>query len=162
MSKRKNLTGQQFGNLLVLEYAYSDQRGRTYWRCKCICDEVSCVRIDNLNSGHTSSCGKPDCCSPKQLQKNKVFVDYKRRAKTKQISFTFSYEEFDKLTSLPCAYCGESDLNYRGVDRINSNLGYDPTNCVPCCEKCNRSKFTLSKEEFFKHIDKIYNYSIAV
>lgn len=33
MNKRKDLTGQRFGRLVVLDYSHSDRHGQTYWRC---------------------------------------------------------------------------------------------------------------------------------
>lgn len=43
-----------------------------------------------------------------------------------------------------------------GIDRINSNKGYEKDNCVSCCPICNRMKLDLSLEDFYAHIEKIY------
>ena len=51
-----------------------------------------------------------------------------------------------------CHYCGESDWTKLGVDRKDSSLPHTPENCVPCCDCCNKKKYTTSYEEF---IDKI-------
>ena len=57
----KDLTGQTFGKLTVIERADSrlDKYGRkvAYWRCKCLCGKVTEVRGAELTSGHTKSCG---------------------------------------------------------------------------------------------------------
>ena len=48
----KNLTGERFGRLLVLDYA-----GASTWRCRCDCGAETTVKTDLLNSGKTRSCG---------------------------------------------------------------------------------------------------------
>ena len=57
----KDLTGQTFGKLTVIERADSrlDKYGRkvAYWRCKCLCGKITEVRSAELTSGHTKSCG---------------------------------------------------------------------------------------------------------
>lgn len=60
---KKDLTGQVFGRLKVLERAsdYVDPHGNPYpcWKCECSCNEhrVIVVRGADLKSGHTKSCG---------------------------------------------------------------------------------------------------------
>lgn len=39
-----------------------------------------------------------------------------------------------------CFYCNESDWKKLGVDRVNSSIGHIPTNCTPCCLRCNNHK----------------------
>ena len=56
MGKFKNLTGQKFGRLIVLERA--ENIGRyTAWKCQCECGEILIVRGNALTSGTTKSCG---------------------------------------------------------------------------------------------------------
>lgn len=60
--KYKDLTGQTFGELNVLEYAYTKrtERGasRIYWLCECQrCGKRKTVRSDCLTTGNTRSCG---------------------------------------------------------------------------------------------------------
>lgn len=54
----KNLTGQTFGKLLVLEP--TDKRtnkGNVIWKCKCSCNRIVYIDSQNLLNGHTQSCG---------------------------------------------------------------------------------------------------------
>lgn len=58
----KNLTGQQFGQLIVLNRntTYSKDnnlKSKGYWDCKCICGKIITVQTHNLTSGNTKSCG---------------------------------------------------------------------------------------------------------
>lgn len=68
-----------------------------------------------------------------------------------------SFEQYKKIVSTPCVYCGESEKN-RGIDRVNSSGGYTVENANSCCEMCNRAKWMFNIKDFLKHIDKIYNY----
>ena len=53
----KNLTGQSFGRLTVIEFVEQDKHRNCMWRCKCICGNFTTVTGGNLTSGHTTSCG---------------------------------------------------------------------------------------------------------
>lgn len=76
--------------------------------------------------------------SMKRLLKN-----YVRMCKRKNVYWELSIEQFHKLTSQACKYCGKPPLQvsrsytYNGIDRLNPKQGYIPDNCVPCCKECN-------------------------
>jgi len=57
VSKVKNLVGERFGRLVVVERAEDSKSGATRWRCRCDCGEVRIVYRGHLRSGHTASCG---------------------------------------------------------------------------------------------------------
>lgn len=52
----KDLTGQRFGRLEVLEFAYTKDK-KNYWKCRCECGNICCVNTANLTNGTTVSCG---------------------------------------------------------------------------------------------------------
>jgi len=54
----KDLTGQTFNRLTVLEFAYR-KNGRTFWWCECSCSAKTrlLVRADCLQDDNTQSCG---------------------------------------------------------------------------------------------------------
>lgn len=54
--KPLNLTGQRFGQLVVLGPA-ENIGNRTAWRCQCDCGRTITARTGHLRSGHISSCG---------------------------------------------------------------------------------------------------------
>lgn len=56
-NRKKDLTGQKFGKLTVLESTKERQGGAIMWRCLCDCGMETLVSTGNLTSGHTSSCG---------------------------------------------------------------------------------------------------------
>lgn len=57
--KYKDLTGRQFGNIIVENYAESDKHGKAYWNCYCLCNpsRIYKIRGASLLSGNTLSCG---------------------------------------------------------------------------------------------------------
>lgn len=61
MGKFKDLTGQKFGMLTVVERAettISDSgRKRTMWKCRCDCGNEFNVVADSLTGGKQISCG---------------------------------------------------------------------------------------------------------
>jgi hypothetical protein len=78
--------------------------------------------------------------------------------KRRGIPSNITFEEWCIFVVNPCHYCtGSLAETGFGVDRIDSNLGYEQDNLVPCCYICNIMKSTLSTEEFFRHIEKIRN-----
>lgn len=103
-------------------------------------------------------------------------ASYKRRGKS--IPFLLTLEHIKAICKLPCAYCklepsiklysqawvkGEDGIRKRiytdevrllwsGIDRVNSTLGYEPGNCVPCCKFCNYAKQDSSLAEFIERI----------
>ncbi len=83
------------------------------------------------------------------------FSIYKRKAKSRNISFSLTLEEFSLLWQIPCTYCG-IDIKTCGIDRINSSSGYTPNNIVSCCEQCNFGKLNHSLEYFISQIKKLY------
>lgn len=88
---------------------------------------------------------------------------YKNNANHRKIEFELSVEEFDNITKQPCYYCGQHSNTYLnmpfcGIDRINSNIGYVITNCVPCCETCNTMKSDRSLEDWIHHMQQILSH----
>lgn len=72
-------------------------------------------------------------------------------------SFNISYKDFlEKFWNKPCHYCGDI-IDGGGIDRVDSSVGYEIDNCVPCCGTCNRLKMNLTLSDFFSQINKIYN-----
>lgn len=53
--------------------------------------------------------------------------------------WSLSYEEFNKLVSQLCYYCGGSLPEVGcGLDRIDNKKGYHLDNVLPACYTCNR------------------------
>lgn len=72
------------------------------------------------------------------------YAQYMRSAANRGIAFELSSEEFKGIVCKPCFYCdtfttGESI----GIDRFDNSKGYTIDNCRPCCDICNRMKWTF-------------------
>ena len=58
MGKRKDLTGNRFGRLVVIEKTTGRTRnGNIKWKCLCDCGKEAFVSTTSLNSENTKSCG---------------------------------------------------------------------------------------------------------
>lgn len=52
----RDLTGQRFGRLTIIEYAYTKNQ-KNYWKCQCDCGNICYVQTSWLTNGTTVSCG---------------------------------------------------------------------------------------------------------
>lgn len=86
------------------------------------------------------------------------YRSYLNRANKKSMAFDLSIEEFEKILSMQCVYCG--GYNRMTIDRIDSSGGYTQDNVQPCCNKCNMMKYTHDHADFLDHILKIYKHSL--
>lgn len=55
--KKRDLAGELFGRLRVLEQGPHAPDGTITWRCRCLCGTTRIVRACSLTSGRTRSCG---------------------------------------------------------------------------------------------------------
>lgn len=53
----KDLTGQNFGQLTVLEYTGSDKSRSAIWKCVCDCGNIVNAKGSELCRGRITSCG---------------------------------------------------------------------------------------------------------
>ena len=57
MSRLIDITGQRYGNLVVIERDENCKGRNVYWKCRCDCGKITSVLSCNLKSGKTCSCG---------------------------------------------------------------------------------------------------------
>ena len=164
---------KKFGRLLVVKEVETDLAGGTRWLCRCDCGNEKIIRQSHLPD--TQSCG---CLFREQVEKmtltegeascRYLYRNYKRQAPERGLSFTLNFEQFKKLTSGKCHYCGDKPhykakphkysnggYVYNGIDRVDNNIGYEMDNCVSCCFVCNSMKKAYSYDKFTEHIKKI-------
>lgn len=170
-----DLVGKQFGYLTVNKIAFS-KKNKKFWHCECKCGEKIITFTAQLTSGKTKSCGclhreKVRTCSYGEAAFNKLYNSYNRQAKKRNLVFNLTKEDFKNLTKGNCYYCGNppsmiwkeegqlwGEYIYNGVDRLNSKIGYETPNCVPCCKTHNRMKSDLSIEEFIAACKEVVNH----
>lgn len=57
ISKKINIIGQRFGNLVVIDEALSDPSGFAKWKCLCDCGNFRIARGTDLRAGIVTHCG---------------------------------------------------------------------------------------------------------
>lgn len=102
----------------------------------------------------------------------KKVQSYQSSAKRRGYDWRLSEDEAIKLMLSNCHYCSappgnthrdcnkhaflkERSFVYSGIDRVDNTMGYTIDNCVPCCITCNRSKGTLTMEEWGDWINRL-------
>jgi hypothetical protein len=89
------------------------------------------------------------------------------RKNAKRRNFSWDVPDLDiaKMLLQECYYCGKApqidndDYNpYNGIDRVNSDFGYEPGNVQTCCRRCNVAKGNMSHSQFISLIRMIHNY----
>ena len=175
---KKDLKGQPFGEWTVLEYigvvdhvrTDTASRNRKYylWLCECSCGIRKKVFQHNLIRKLSTSCGhtRNSPRLPGEIPaRNRLLRAYKNNAKTRGLDWNLSDEQFFKITKRNCVYCGlhptmiqkswsgsrRETYIYNGVDRQNNKQGYNPGNCVPCCQVCQRGKMDMDYLDFIEH-----------
>lgn len=104
ISNFKDLTGQKFGRLTVLDRLHNYHEKNACWLCVCECGNLAKVNTPNLRSGRTMSCG----CLRKEV--NTKHGKYNTRL-------------YD-IWAMNNGY--KSNLT---IDRIDVNGNYEPNNC---------------------------------
>ncbi len=84
MSKKKNITGQKFERLTVIEEAGKNKNGCIRWKCKCDCGNEDIVTGSNLRNRNVQSCG----CLRKEKQKKKVTKHGQSTSKGQSLVYT--------------------------------------------------------------------------
>lgn len=100
--------------------------------------------------------------NPNRKHIDQRYPEYKTNAKRRGINFYLTSEQFAEIVNCPCHYCDgfSVDRNIKsrgnGIDRKNSNMGYEKDNCVPCCSTCNFIKNNMGYGDFIKYIKQVY------
>lgn len=82
---------------------------------------------------------------------------YNLCAKQRNIEMHLNEDDIYRIVTQDCYICGhiDTDGDYNGIDRIDSNKAYQRDNCKACCATCNYLKNDLNIVEFITHIIKI-------
>lgn len=180
-----DMIGLKYNRLTVVsksDKAHTKGDTSSMWNCVCDCGSLLVVSRRSLLSDRIMSCG----CLRLELNRkqakdrrrpgieaplNRLYKRYKWNSEDRGFVFELTKEDFHNIIKMDCFYCGDEPsqkektirnndiehiLIYNGVDRINSNVGYNLDNCVPCCGVCNLMKQDLSVQSFYDKIQKIY------
>lgn len=73
------------------------------------------------------------------------------------IKFLLTKQEYDDILTYACYYCGDTNSDQIGIDRIMSDGHYTTGNVKPCCGICNMIKYSYDLPTFLHHVNKIIN-----
>lgn len=180
----------KYNNWTILKEMPSENNKKMVWcQCKCGKEfNVVLSNLKNGTSKRCRYC-KSDKSKKNQYKKpigmanaNHIFLSYKLHAKRRNLEFKLSFEDFLKFTKDKCHYCGRLEISeidlkwcngdkkgqsrcngsykYNGIDRIDSDKGYNKENCVTCCGQCNWAKSDSKYEDFINWIKCLINYNM--
>ncbi|QBZ81605.1 hypothetical protein pclt_cds_1019 [Pandoravirus celtis] len=125
--------------------------------------EVSAF-LDKCRDVRSVATAGPPALSPEQVEllprtaketnRKTILRGYKRGAIRRGLEYQLADDDFMRLLDAPCHYCWTAK---GGVDRMDNNIGYLPSNSVPCCGVCNHMKHTYSVEEFVQQCVRVAN-----
>ena len=176
--RESDYIGKRFGHLTAIKQTktYKNKKGstnqrRAIWQFQCDCGNVVEKVLTFIKKQKNPSCG----CKREANEASLIKIEYskyKASAKSRELSFNISIEDFESIIKRNCHYCNESpkkrhskyfnvELFSHGIDRVDSSLGYELENCVTCCKNCNYMKSDSSVQEFISQIIKVYKYQKA-
>lgn len=146
-SRHKDLTGNRFGALMVLEHHSVNK-----WLCLCDCGALAIASTSNLNRGKSISCGNKE-------------IHRKGRKRQKVILYRSAHTRLQtdrgRASSYVCVDCPNTaedwSYNYSDPDALVSGLtdslgllySLDSKHYSPRCKVCHRN-FDLSMVEYRK------------
>lgn len=161
MPRKNTRLGRKFGRLTTVTWI---PEANSYL-CKCDCGGEKIVKNSQLGFG-TNSCG---CLrteeysrrggGPRRMRLNAIGRYYRRNATVRGLYWDLTNEQFEKVITNPCTYCGgEGSLgfNFTGIDRVDNTAGYTIENVQPACKRCNQARNNIDMPEFLDLIRKIY------
>lgn len=134
-----------------------------------------CLRKEFLNhSGNQYACYPDRKIAIMRVQ----YSHLNKRHKKFDGGNILTFESFVEKSNSECKYCGvefskelqdtaghskknkrfsDTIVKVNGIDRLNSKIGYTEENTVACCITCNYAKASLSEEQFYIWIKRVYN-----
>lgn len=153
----RDLTGERFGRLTVIQRAGSNKDRRSTWLVKCDCGNEKIVAYNALTSGNTRSCGcllkeimqERHLCPPSQYKHGATRHRQNERlyriwTNMKQRCLNPNNHGFPNYGGRGITVCDEWLHDYPAfrdwamnngysddltIDRIDNNAGYSPDNC---------------------------------
>lgn len=143
----KDLTGQKFGRLTVIERAENDKNGSTRWLCRCECGNEKIIEGGHLRSHKIKSCG---CLLTDVLIKRNythgmtntrlfhIWQGIKNRCYNKNFEH---YKHYGERGITTCKEWKDNFMSFYNwsmnngyeehltIDRIDVNGNYEPSNC---------------------------------
>lgn len=80
--------------------------------------------------------------------------EYRRNARTRGITWMLTKAQFESHWGEPCFWCGEEFEGF-GIDRYDSDIGYEDGNTFSCCSMCNFMKRNYKVSDWLKKMVRI-------
>lgn len=152
MSAVKNMVGQRFGRLIVIERCGSTPTGIATWKCKCDCGSICVIEGAKMRTGNTKSCG----CLNRDSSRDRRTTHGKSQTRLyaiweamKQRCFDMSNKNYSRYGGRGITVCEEWRNDFQAfydwamasgydqgakrnectIDRIDNDKGYSPDNC---------------------------------
>ena len=143
----KDLTGQKFGRLTVIERAENGKNGSTRWLCRCECGNEKIIEGGHLRSNKIKSCGclltdiLIDRNHTHGMTNTRLFHIWQG---IKNRCFNKNFEHYKHYGERGITICKEWKDNFMSfydwamangykdvltIDRIDVNGNYEPSNC---------------------------------
>ncbi len=172
--KLTNEVGNKYGKLLVIERA-ENYGTLARWKCICDCGNTCIVKGSELRNKRVKACGCRRALKFGEASFNSAYSAMKFSATQKRKkNWTLTKEQVREIITSACYYCGAKPSQvskggtkpngvfiHNGIDRLDSDIGYEFENCVPCCKRCNFAKHIMSVDEFKEWIISIYTHFIT-
>lgn len=157
MVKLIDLTGQTFGQLVVLAREGVDSTGKTTWRLRCACNSETVATGLNLKKNVTKSCG---CLKHRKGEANPRYkpIPLEVRRERKRAGAQFRHWRVGVLERCPvCLRCGaDTDLHVHHLKGSHEHpqLRFDPLNGITLCAKCHTQfHVTFGRRKGFTEMD---------
>lgn len=167
--------GQTYGYLTAIEKTGTDKWHAVQWKFMCDCGTEVTRTGSKVARGEFTHCG---CRTASYIQRDGWrFVSTDRPKAAARITWRqhfddgLSFEDFLRISQLPCHYCGTTELTcyrthksgeevfrYNSIDRKDPTLDHSLENVVPACKDCQFNKQSMGYQEFRDWIQRVHSH----
>lgn len=160
--KKLDLTGQRYGRLLVVEFAYKTDRGQAVWKCLCDCGAYKDIRLSSLRGEESLSCGcrKKEPNLANTTHGLSTSPEYRAWTNMKARCCDSGHQSFHNYGGRGITVCNRWMLSFADfyldmgprpegltLERRNNEGNYEPSNCYWATRSEQNSNKRNGKDE---------------